>query len=52
MNGGKSHHTGDFADCVDTLFNEQLAFVKLQIADILFRRNSEVIFKERLQAGA
>ena len=52
MNGGKSHHTGDFADCVDTLFNEQLAFVKLQVTDILLRRNPKVIFKESLQAGA
>lgn len=52
MDGGEPHHTGDFTDRIDTLFDEQLAFVKLQIADILFWCNTEVVFKERLQAGA
>lgn len=45
MYGGKAEHGGDLRDRMCALFDQQLSFIELQVADILFWSNFQILFE-------
>lgn len=45
MYGGKAEHGGDLRDRMCALLDQQLSFIELQVADILFWSNFQILFE-------